>query len=172
MTDETGPTQDPKQAPAAMSLFSATLTPNRSLGPKGFLVLMGVLSAISFVTGLAFAWIGAWPVLGFFGLDVAIVYVAFRLNYRSGRLYEVVDVDRERLTLTRVHPNGKRERYEFSSYWVRVSLSLARDGRSDLRLASHSRIVPFGRFLTNDERDSFATALTAALRKARAGMTD
>ena len=36
---------------------------------------------------------GAWPVMGFFGLDVLLVYVAFKLNYRSGRLYETVELD-------------------------------------------------------------------------------
>lgn len=148
-------------------LFSATLTPHRSLGPRGFLILMGVLSGLSFVTGLAFAWTGAWPVLGFFGLDVALVYLAFKLSYRSGRLYERVDLDRESLTLTRVHPSGKRERYLFPAYWVRVILQGLPDGGRDLRLTSHGRVVPFGRFLTNDERETFAAALKSALHAAR-----
>ena len=64
--------------------FRALLTPHRSLGPTGFLVLMAALAGISFVTGLVFYLAGAWPVMGFFGLDVALVYLAFRLNYRSG----------------------------------------------------------------------------------------
>jgi uncharacterized membrane protein len=162
-----GPTQEgPSSGPAPV--FSATLTPHRSLGPKGFLILMSVLSVLSFGTGLAFAWTGAWPVLGFFGLDVLLVYLAFKLSYRSGRLYERVDVDRERLTLMRVHPSGRIERYEFPAYWVRVLLELLPDGRSDLRLTSHGRVVPLGRFLTNEERDSFAVALSAALQRARA----
>lgn len=167
MTDE----QQLAQGPPAIAapLFSATLRPNRSLGPTGFLVLMGILSGVCFVTGLAFAWMGAWPVLGFFGLDVLIVYLSFKLSYRSGRLYEVVDVDREQLTLTRVHPNGRCERYGFSSYWVRVSLQTAQDGRSDLRLGSHGRSISVGRFLTNEERDSFAAALDVALREAKGG---
>ena len=169
MTDDTGSAQEPQPPQTAVQqpLFSATLKPNRSLGPRGFLILMGVLSVICFVAGITFALVGAWPVLGFFGLDVIIVYVAFKLSYRSGRLYEVVDVDRESLTLTRVHPSGKQERYAFQSYWVRVTLDSTPDGRTDLRLASHGRSVPIGRFLTNDERDGFATALSAALIKAR-----
>jgi uncharacterized membrane protein len=130
---------------------------------------MGVLSALSFATGLAFALSGAWPVLGFFGIDVVLVYLAFKLSYRSGRLYERVDLDRERLTLMRVHPSGRTERYEFPAYWVRVLLELLPDGRSDLRLTSHGRVVPLGQFLTNEERDSFAVALKAALRTAREG---
>ena len=153
--------------PSSPTVFSATLTPHRSLGPKGFLILMGVLSLLSFATGLAFAWSGAWPVLGFFGLDVLLVYLAFKLSYRSGRLYERVDLDRERLMLTRVHPSGKAERYEFPAYWVRVLLEILPDGRNDMRLTSHGRTIAFGRFLTNEERESFVTALKQALATAR-----
>jgi uncharacterized membrane protein len=153
------PTQEP--------LFSATLTPNRSLGPQGFLILMGLLSVISFVTGLAFASVGAWPVLGFFGLDVLIVYIAFKANYRAGRLFERVDVTSDDVTLLRVHPTGRREQFKFPAYWVRVGLMTEADGRSRLSLGSHGRDVTFGVFLTNPERESFAAALTAALQKAR-----
>lgn len=162
MTDATLPqTQEP--AP----VFSATLMPHRSLGPDGFLILMGILSGISFLTGLAFAWIGAWPVMAFLGLDVLIVYLAFKLNYRSGRLYEQVEIDRETVTLTRVYPTGRSESYQFSAYWARVLLSVGADGRSDMRLASHGREIPFGRFLTNEERENFAQALKDALAGAK-----
>jgi uncharacterized membrane protein len=162
MTDATA-----LQTQAPTPVFSATLTPHRSLGPRGFLILMGSLSGISFVTGLAFAWIGAWPVMAFLGLDVLIVYVAFKLSYRSGRLYEQIQVDRESLTLTRVHPTGRSERYDFSAYWVRVLLNDGADGRSEMRLASHGREIPFGRFLTNEERESFVATLQGALAAAK-----
>ncbi len=176
MSADTGSAQGPQAQTSGVqasdvpgSVFSATLAPHRSLGTKGFLILMAVLSGLSFGTGLAFAWTGAWPVLGFFGLDVAIVYLAFKLSYRSGRIYERVDLDRDRLTLTRVQPSGRKERYEFPAYWVRVGLEWMPDGRSDLRLFLHGRVVPFGRFLTNEERASFAAALGAALTAARHG---
>ena len=102
---------DEKQdrAQAEPDTFRAVLTPYRSLGPTGFLILMGALGGISFVAGLVFYLAGAWPVMGFFGLDVALVYLAFKLNYRSGRLYETLDLTRDRLTWTRVHPSGRRE---------------------------------------------------------------
>lgn len=163
MTESLGETQDGARG----ALFSATLTPHRSLGPRGFVVLMSVLGGVSFVAGIVFAWLGAWPILGFFGLDVLIVYVAFKLNYRSGRLYETLDLDRDALRLTRVHPSGRRERFDFSAYWVRVILDTASDGRSAMRLSSHGRTVTFGAFLTDDERLSLADALKKALLNAR-----
>jgi uncharacterized membrane protein len=147
--------------------FRAVLHPHRSLGPTGFLVLMTAIGAVSFVTGMVFLAMGAWPVLGFFGLDVALVYVAFRLNYRSGRLYEMVELTPEALTVTRVHPSGKRECFDFNPYWVRVRLAEGPHGRTDLRIASHGRELAFGRFLTDDERRDFSDALAGALVETR-----
>src|SRR4029078_9097194 len=72
--------------------FRALLTPHRSLSPTGFMILMGAVCLVSFGTGLLFYLLGAWPVIGFMGLDVLLIYVAFRLNYREGRLYELVDL--------------------------------------------------------------------------------
>jgi uncharacterized membrane protein len=158
-----------EQAQAGPATFRAVLTPYRSLGRTGFVVLMGMLSAISFVAGLVFYLAGAWPVMGFFGLDVALIYVAFKLNYRSGRLYETVEITPHTLTWTRVHPTGKHERFDCNPYWARVSLREGVDGRTDLRLLAQGRELLFGRFLTDDERRDFARAVTGALANARGG---
>jgi uncharacterized membrane protein len=147
--------------------FRAILHPHRSLGPKGFLILMAAIGAVSFVTGMVFLVMGAWPVFGFFGLDVALIYIAFRLNYRSGRLYEQVELTPELLTVTRVHPSGKRESFDFNPYWVRVIIAEGPHGRTDLRLATRGREFSFGRFLTDDERRDFSQALSGALSVAR-----
>jgi uncharacterized membrane protein len=146
------------------------LHPHRSLSPRGFLILMTLIGGVSFAIGMAFVAIGAWPVLGFFGLDAALVYLAFKLNYRSGRLYETVNVSPDALTLTRVFPSGRRENYEFNPYWARVRLTTDRpDGRTSMRLAAQGREVQFGQFLTDDERRDFANELTGALLTARGG---
>ena len=144
------------------------LHPHRSLSERGFLILMAVLCAVSFVTGVAFCMIGAWPVMGFFGLDVALVYFAFRLNYRSGMAYETIDLTPALLTLTRVDPRGTRQAVEVNPYWARVSLTTDRpDGRTSLRLIAEGREFLFGQVLTDDERHDFANALMGALQTAR-----
>lgn len=147
--------------------FRAILHPHRSLGPKGFLILMLAIGSVSFVTGMVFLMMGAWPVFGFFGLDVALIYIAFRLNYRSGRIYETVELTPQLLTLTRVHPSGKQESYDFNPYWVRVFVSEGPGGRTDLLLTSHGNELSFGRFLTDDERRDFSDVLSGALNQAR-----
>jgi uncharacterized membrane protein len=158
-----------EQTQAVPGAFRAVLTPHRSLGPTGFLVLMAALAGISFVTGLVFWLIGAWPVMGFFGLDVALVYFAFKLNYRSGRLYETVELTPALLTWTRVHPSGRREQFDCNPYWARVNLREWPDGRTDLRIVSQGKELAFARFLTDEERRDFAEALRGALLDARGG---
>lgn len=144
------------------------LHPHRSLSPRGFLILMTFISAVSFIAGMAFLLMGAWPVFGFFGLDVLLIYLAFKLNFRAGRLYETIDITPAKLTLTRVNPAGRRDTFEFNPYWARVRL---RDdlpgGGTALSFAAQGREERFGVFLTDDERRDLAEALTGALLRAR-----
>lgn len=147
--------------------FHAILTPYRSLSPTGFLILMALIGGFSFALGMMFLMMGAWPIFGFLGLDVLLVYIAFRLNYRSGRAFELVDVTRDQVLVTRVHPDGRREEFEFNPFWARVLLKEWPNGRTELRLVAQGRELLFGQFLTDDERRDFASALRGALIEAR-----
>jgi uncharacterized membrane protein len=149
------------------SRFNAVLTPHRSLGPTGFMVLMAGVCLVSFGTGLFFYLLGAWPVIGFMGLDVALIYIAFKLNFRALRLYETVDLTQDSLTVTRVAPSGKSQSWRFNPYWVRLSVRERVGRSSELSIASHGERLVFGSFLTDEEREDFASALTAALSAAR-----
>ena len=145
------------------SRFSAVLTPHRSLGPKGFMVLMAAVCLVSFGTGLFFYLLGAWPVIGFMGLDVALIYAAFRLNFRALRLYETVDLTADALTVTRVAPSGQSQSWSFNPYWVRLSVKPRIGRSSELSIASHGKRLVFASFLTDEEREDFASALSSAL---------
>lgn len=148
-------------------LFDAVLRPNRSLGPRGFLILMLTLGGLSFAAGIAFIAIGAWPVFGFFGLDVLAIYVAFRLNYRSGRRYEALRLTESRLSLLRVDWRGRSERIDLQPYWLRVEIDDPVTSGSQILLASHGRRTVVGSFLSPDERADFAAALRQALADSR-----
>lgn len=148
-------------------LFEALLTPHRSLGPRGFLLLMGTLCALSFGTGLAFILSGAWPVVGFLGLDVLLVWVAFRLNYRHARQYERLLLTRESLEVERVTHHGETRRWRFQPAWVRVEIREPAEPDTPLELASHGRRLSIGSFLSAAERVELAHALRRALAEAR-----
>jgi uncharacterized membrane protein len=141
--------------------------PHRSLGPTGFMVLMTAVCVVSFGTGTLFYLLGAWPVIGFMGLDVALIYIAFRLNFRALRLYETVDLSQDALTVTRVAPSGKAQSWSFNPYWVRLSLQDRIGRSSELSIASHGKRLVFASFLTDPEREDFASALSSALSSAK-----
>ena len=101
-------------------LFSALLTPHRSLNRTGFVVLMAFLSAVSFVAGVAFLLMGAWPVLGFFGLDVLVIYWAFKVNFRTAQAREEISVTPSELRVRRVSHRGHVAEWVLNPLWVRL----------------------------------------------------
>jgi uncharacterized membrane protein len=149
-------------------LFTATLLPHRSLSRKSFAILMVAISAVSFVSGVIFVAMGAWPVTGFFGLDVLLCYAAFRLNYRAGRLCEKIDLAEQELRVTRLFPSGKAESWSFNPYWVRLDHRQEENTPGELSLSSHGRTLIFGAFLSPGEKESLAAALGAALARQKA----
>src|SRR5215471_10969392 len=106
--------------PDAPGLFDVLLMPNRSLSPLGFALLMAGVSLVSFGAGLTFYLIGAWPVIGFLGLDVLLIYIAFRVSFRRLRAFETLRLTEQSLVFERVSPGGVRRRWTFQPYWLRV----------------------------------------------------
>jgi uncharacterized membrane protein len=157
---------------AQPELFSALLTPHRSLNRTGFLVLMGFLSVVSFAAGVAFLLMGAWPVFGFFGLDVLVIYWAFRVNFRRAQATEEISVTPSELRVRRVSHHGHVVEFVLNPLWVRLDQKIhAEFGIERLYLVSRGRHVAIGNFLGPDEKASFAKALAAALQDARRGPT-
>jgi uncharacterized membrane protein len=159
-----GPT--PPELKASPVFFDAVLYPHRSLPPQGFMLLMLVLSVVSFAAGVSFVLLGAWPILGYFGLDVLLVYLAFRASYRSARMHEWVRLTEDTLTVERVGQRGERRRWQFQPYWLRVVLE-ERNETNRLVLTSHGRELVVGGFLAPAERRNLAVALKEALSRWR-----
>jgi uncharacterized membrane protein len=158
--------------PDQPELFSARLTPHRSLNRTGFLVLMTFITVISFAAGVLFWWIGAWPVFGFFGLDVLVIYWAFRINFRSARAFEEISVTPSELRVRRVSHRGHVMEWVLNPLWVQLDQKThAEFGIERLYLVSRGRRVSIGSFLGPDEKASFAKALLAALQSAKRGIT-
>jgi uncharacterized membrane protein len=150
------------------TLFSATLAPHRSLGRAGFVVLMCVLAGASLTAGTAFMLMGAWPVTGFLGLDVLLVYIAFRANYRAARAFEQIHLTPNLLSVRQVSAGGRARESAFNPRWVR--LETTGDELSGVtRVALISRGIPLviGAFLPPLHKEQLSRALSAALALAR-----
>jgi uncharacterized membrane protein len=153
-------------------LFSALLTPHRSLGNTGFLVVMGLIAGLSFVCGLLFLVLGAWPVMPFLGLDVVLIYWAFRANYRAAAAYEEVTVTPSELHVKKVSARGQVAEWSLNPAWVRLERETHEEfGLMRLFLVSHGRKLAVAGFLGPAEKESFAKALGDAIGEAKRGPT-
>ncbi|MES2753002.1 MAG: DUF2244 domain-containing protein [Pseudomonadota bacterium] len=160
--------QQNKDAP----LFAARLTPHRSLSRGGFLALMGFVIVVSFAAGLAFLLMGAWPVLAFFGLDVLIIYWAFRLNYRRAAATEDILVTPYEVRVRRVSHRGHATEWVLNPLWVQLDRKEHEEyGIEKLYLVSRGRRLSIGNFLGPEEKASFSKALLEALTAAKRGPT-
>jgi uncharacterized membrane protein len=163
------PDNDPYAEP---TIFSARITPHRSLGRLGFLVLMLAFGGVSFIAGMVFLIAGAWPVLGFFGLDVLLLYWAFRVSYRSALAYEEVTVTPSELKVRKVSSRGHVAEWTLNPLWTRLDQQVhAEFGIERLFLVMRGRRLAIANALGPAEKEDFAAALGAALSEARRGPT-
>jgi uncharacterized membrane protein len=154
------------------TIFSTVLTPHRSLGSAGFLILMIAFGAVSFITGIAFLLMGAWPIFGFFGLDVLLLFLAFRIHYRRARAFEEVTVTPSVLTVRKVSHRGRVREWSLNPLWVRLEKVAHEEfGIERLFLRSRGRELAIASFLGPDEKAKFALALGNALAEAKRGVT-
>lgn len=149
-------------------LFEAHLSPHRSLSARGFTILMLALAGISFTVGVSFLMMGAWPIFGFFGLDVALVWLAFRANYRDARAYEDIRMTPSVLSVRQVSKRGNARETDFNPRWTR--LEKTEDDLSGVtKVALISRGMPLvvGAFLPPFYKSELAKGLSSALAVAK-----
>lgn len=156
--------------PADRELFHARLRPHRSLSPRGFRLLMMFFGAASFLVGLPFLLMGAWPIFGFMGLDAFLLYWAFRANFCDAQAYEDVRLTPLELQFAKVSARGARAEWRFAPAFVRLEQDVhAEFGLQRLSLVSRGRRVDVASFLGAEEKERFADAFSRALAEARQG---
>ncbi len=146
--------------------FSTLLRPHRSLPPEGFKWLIRGAIAANLMIGLPMYLLGAWPVLGFMGLDVWLLWWMFQRNYVDARRTEALTLTDRELIIERVAPDGEREQHRLDAYWLRIEQG------ERLVLVSRGNRVVVGRFLSPGEREDVGEQLKAALAALRSPTYD
>jgi uncharacterized membrane protein len=147
--------------------LDAVLEPPRSLSPRGFNRVMILFGCLSVVPGIAFFAMGAWPVVGFLGLDVLAVWAVFKLSFRAQTARTYVRVTADAVDVRKVDGWGRERRASLSAYFARVEFDRSAPGPNALRLAASARSYPLGEHLTPRERETFARRLSQAISDAR-----
>lgn len=147
---------------AATLYFDAWLRPHRSLTRRGLAMVLALAAVPSFILGVAFLFMGAWPVTGFLGLDVVLLWWLFKRSYLDARRSETLLLTDRELIVARVAPDGEREELRLDAYWLKIEAS-----EEKLVATSRGNRAVLGRFLSPPERLRVADELKAALAEMR-----
>lgn len=147
--------------------MDAVLRPNRSMSPRAFTLVMVIVGLASFLAGMAFISMGAFPVLGFLGLDAFAIWMAFRLSFRQQRAETHIRISAAEVDLRHYEPGQSPRRIRLPTSFVRVALVDSSGRASELQINHGQRTWVIGRFLTASERTSLCQALQTAIRSAK-----
>ena len=167
---DSGMAEDGAPAAAERAVFDATITPHRSLDRNGFRIVMTLVCLASVASSIPFVVLGAWPVAGFFGLDVIALFIAFHVNFKHARAFERIVVTPLEVLLCKVSHRGREAVWRSNPAWTKLERQTDEDyGLLGLNLVSRGQSVAVGAALSPGEREGFAEALGSALASARRG---
>ncbi|WP_020180538.1 DUF2244 domain-containing protein [Methylopila sp. M107] len=160
----------PRNVGADEQVFAAEIKPHRSLGPRGFAIVIGAFATLSALISVPFYLLGAWPVVGFLGLDVLALWIAFRLSFAQARACEQVALSYIELVVRKIAPGGAMREWRFNPSWVRIESEKDEEfGMTRLSVTARESRLAIAEALSPHERADFAEAFGRALATAKAG---
>ncbi len=158
------PTQDDRV------LFSAVLRPHRSLTPQGIRLVIGLVALAGLIAAIPFIVFGFWPVAGFYGLDIALLYWAFHSNMAAARSSETITLSQYHLDIEKIPHEGLPQHWHFNPVWTSLHKDLTADqSLKQLALVSKGETVTIADCLNSDDKADFGKALQSALATAKRG---
>ena len=156
-----------KRINTQQEIITITLWPYRSLGNRGYSYLMLAFVILIFILSLLFYFMGAWPVIGFLGLEIGLVWLLFKLNYNSGRNFEHIYITPEKTSIEKVNWRGVKRCFTIVSPWIRAHCVKTAGNSNKLVLQYHAEKLEIGAFLPPQEKLSLANALNDCFERVR-----
>lgn len=147
--------------------LDAVLEPPRSLSTRGLNRVMMTIGAFSAVFSIGFLLAGAWPVVGFLGVEILALWLVFQWSFRAQTARTYVRVTADEVDVRKVDGWGRERRASMAAHFARVEFDRTASGPNALRLATSQRAYSLGEFLTPRERETFARRLMQAISDAR-----
>ena len=139
--------------------FRVVLKRNCSISPAALFRVYLAIAAVSVAIGAGFAFVGAWMVLPFAGIEVAALGIAFLLNGWHAGDFERIEVRGDGMTVE-IARGATVERHEFD----RRRASVAEGAGSMLLVGDRSRMLEVGRHLDARGRDGLRAELEKRLQ--------
>lgn len=148
--------------------LDAVLEPPRSLSPAGLSRVMLALGAFAFVFSMGFLLVGAYPVVGFMGAEVILLWYLLRRFVRRAGPRTHIRITAENIEVCHISSRGREvSREQLPSYFARVVHDVSVKGAHALRIVSGRRSFAIGEHLSDDERSTLAARIRCALQDAR-----
>ena len=151
-----------------------TIWPHRSLSPKGFAIVITLLAGLLSSIGIGFFLAGAWPVIGFLGLELLVVWGAFKLNYQAAKVHENIETTTAMLKVKHTDKHGNSAISEFPVDWLRVHLSppvvpsISSRYQQRVMVSSHGVKTEIGAFLHPGEKAKLSGEIDGMIKRSRA----
>ena len=143
--------------------YDYTARRNNSLSSSGRQLVFGFILTVSLGIAAAFALVfGAWPIMTFAGIEMAVLYLAFRYVDRHAADYERITIRGDRVSVE-IREGSDVTRFELNRCWAQV---VCESERARVALRSHGRELEVGRHLCEEQRRSVARELARELRRA------
>ncbi len=148
--------------------FCAVLTPHRALDGDGIRWVMVITCLLAAIPGFVFFFMGAWPIVGFLGLDVLALFWALTHSRRDAHGFEEITLYQDQLSVRQVTPKGHETIHKLNPFWTKIEvLKDFEDRVTDIVLRSKEQKLFVGRFLNPDDKKSFASAFSNALYRVK-----
>jgi len=139
--------------------------PNQSLTYKGLFFLMLFITIPASYIGISFYFMGAWPVLGFMGLEIILIYIAFKILFKRSESYEHILLDKTKLKIFYNNKNKTLKKIELEPTWLQVKIEDIYKNKDVLTLSSHGNKIVLGNFLVPEERLKLAKEIRYGLNE-------
>jgi len=136
------------------------LAPNCSLTPHGAQLFFLATCLFSLGFSLIFVFMGFWPVLPFWALEMLGLGLALHASMQRRRYTQTVTITESQISLVTRSRRGEAKQ-EFARHWAKVRLRSPRIRLypSRLMIESSGRAFEVGSFLTEEERCLLAERL-------------
>jgi len=145
--------------------YCLELRPNQSGSLRGIHIIIGFLLFVFIPTGVIFSLIGAWPVFGFMGAELLLLYVALRVNQRASKASERLELTDSSFTVNRTDAKGHQIVWQFQPQWLRVEFQMPNEFVAHLSVNSKGHRLNLGQFLSPSEKSDVADHLKGALSR-------
>ncbi len=147
--------------------LETALRPNASIGIRGQVLLIAFFCSFALGFALFYVKAGAWPVAGFFGLDILALVLAVYFNWRGQAQVTFVRVDETHLRLWHKQWGRADKKLDLPVAFVRVELEPLRRQSNLLKLCYGTESWSLGGFLSPKARKEAAETIRQAVHFAR-----